>query len=471
MTKLRSPLISSLIAWSFLAFSQFANAGLREYFQEEDGSTNWQYLANWSSGILIILLSLTAIVLYVSLRALNRSNRALSAMNDELERRVQERTATLDESNQKLQESNQLLHSSEAYIKSILKSMPVMLAGLDKDGVVTHWNKSAERITGLKAEGALGKDLWKAYPIMPVSKEKVEQAVSEKKVLHYRRAYRGQLHYEITVYPLQDQVNGGVVILVDDVTQQVQSENKLIEKDKLSAMGELASVMAHDLSAPLHVINEEIGQALQLFQTDNKGGEKLASLLTEVGDQSHRALAITKNLMEFSASSQDDLTPQLIPDIMDHTLELAEEIYSFTDGLKLSDVTVERQYEKDLPSIPCLASELQQVFLSLIRHSLYALSNVKRPDHEAKITIQVLTCYDSLWVKIQHNGVGIDLDEQQIIFEPYFSHDSLNSSDFDASKRLSFPYFIITEHHQGHMAVTSDVDVGTTFHIELQLEP
>ncbi|MCP4597727.1 nitrogen regulation protein NR(II) [Neptuniibacter sp.] len=471
MRKLLSLFTPALITWYCLAYSQWANAGLREYFKEDDGSTNWQYVANWSSGILIILLSTTAIFLFVSRRALNRSNRALTVMNDELELRVQERTATLDESNQKLQESNQRLHSSEAYIKSILKSMPVMLAGLDQNGVVTHWNNAAERITGLKAEDALDQALWKVYPMIPVSKEQVEKAVSEQEVLHLRRTYRGQLHFEITVYPLGDQVNGGVVILIDDVTQQVQSENQLIEKDKLSAMGELSSVMAHDLSAPLHVINEEIFQAMQLLQVESKSDDQLTSLLTEVGDQSRRALAITKNLMEFSASSQDDLTPHLIPEIMDHTLELAEEIYSFTDGLKLSDVEVERKYEADLPLIPCLASELQQVFLSLIRHSLYALSNVERPEHQAKITIQVLTCYDSLWVKIQHNGVGIDLDEQQIIFEPYFSHDSLSSSDFDASKRLSFPYFIITEHHQGHMAVTSDVNVGTTFHIELQLKP
>ena len=101
---------------------------------------------------------------------------------------------------------------------------------------------------------------------------------------------------------------------------------------------------------------------------------------------------------------------------------------------------------------------------------MYGLRIVERDNHEPKITIQVLTSYDSLWVKISHNGVGIDLDEQQVLFEPYFSDEALNEEDqYEASKRLSFPYYIVSQHHKGQMAVTSNVEIGTTFHIELNL--
>jgi len=99
------------------------------------------------------------------------------------------------------------------------------------------------------------------------------------------------------------------------------------------------------------------------------------------------------------------------------------------------------------------------------------LGHVERDNHTPKITIHVLTSYDSLWVKVQHNGQGIDLDEQQVLFEPFFSDQALDGSKhYEASKRLSFPYFIVTQHHKGHMAVTSNVDIGTTFHIELGLK-
>ena len=72
---------------------------------------------------------------------------------------------------------------------------------------------------------------------------------------------------------------------------------------------------------------------------------------------------------------------------------------------------------------------------------------------------------------MQHNGRGISMQEQQILFEPFFtSSGNLNEEDYDAGRRLSYPYFIVTEQHRGQLAVTSDIDVGTTFHIQLLLE-
>lgn len=79
-----------------------------------------------------------------------------------------------------------------------------------------------------------------------------------------------------------------------------------------------------------------------------------------------------------------------------------------------------------------------------------------------------MECYEALWVKIQHNGLGVSKEEQQFIFEPFFTNQSV-SCNYDSAKRLSFSYFIITEQHKGQLAITSDLDVGTTFHIQLPL--
>ena len=94
--------------------------------------------------------------------------------------------------------------------------------------------------------------------------------------------------------------------------------------------------------------------------------------------------------------------------------------------------------------------------------------------------------YEALWVRVQHNGLGISIEDQQYIFEPFFaneqalstgngetdrSEDSLSvpshrdQGHFGASDRLSFAHFIITEQHHGQIAVTSDIEIGTTFHI------
>ena len=75
---------------------------------------------------------------------------------------------------------------------------------------------------------------------------------------------------------------------------------------------------------------------------------------------------------------------------------------------------------------------------------------------------------------MQHNGLGVSNEEQKFIFEPFFTNTSSDNdthdNDYEAGKRLSFSHFIITEQHRGQLAITSDMNVGTTFHIQLPLE-
>lgn len=480
MQKLRFTFSWFSVSVILALYSNSAAASLFAYFKFEDGSTNWQYIANWSSGILILLLSITATILFFS-------RRALKEFNDELEQRVEERTADLNDSNSMLHQANELLegeieghrettqrlHASESYIKSILESMPLMLVGLNKDGVITQWNKGAEKLTGLPAEKALNRDLWKAYPIIPLSKEQVKAALLDQKTHSLRRTQRTQFHYEITLYPLENAGDTGVVILIDDVSQQVLSENKLIQKDKVSAMGELASTMAHDINLPLQAIIKDVQQALhkagQMEGAQPEAIQQLTTYLEDAEDRSQQAAAITRNLLEFTGI-EGDIKPSInITEVMDHALDLAEDIFALPDGLKFSEIDVVRDYEADLPKVPGFASELQQVFVSLLRHSFYAISAKQGRLENPKISIKVQNCYDALWVKVQHNGKGLSLEEQQFIFEPYFSNESYHpGAEYAADKRLSFSYFIITEHHLGQMALTSDPDIGTTFHIQLE---
>ena len=144
-----------LIFLTISLLSQPLSAALRMQFKYPDGSTNWQHVANWSGGILILLLSIAVINLFLTRRKVRKSNRELNEIRSELELRVQERTATLDESNRLLKETNKLLENevdmhvstaarlraSESYIKNILRSMPLMLVGVDKEGHITQWNK------------------------------------------------------------------------------------------------------------------------------------------------------------------------------------------------------------------------------------------------------------------------------------------------------------------------------------------
>ncbi|MFT4825978.1 MAG: PAS domain S-box-containing protein [Halioglobus sp.] len=454
-------------------------------FRLEDGHTNWQYVANTTATILIAALTYTLVRLFMVFREARRYNQELEEIRSELEERVKERTATLDESNRLLQESHKVLEGevvqhqntakallqSESYIHSILRSMPLMLIGLDANGAVSQWNWRAEEVSGLKIADVMGRNLWRAYPSITVSPEQVKQAMEEDRTLTIKQSQRGRYHFDVTIYPLNEQTGLGVVILIDDVTQRVSTENLLIQRDKMSSMGELAGSLAQDISTPVHAMLMDIEEVKSRVSGQSYEAHRDPSpMLDDALLRGEQVSAVISNLLAFSSGRPGDMKSADITEIIDHSLELAESVITTPTGIVFRDITISRSYEADLPHIPCHATELQQVFLSLFRHCATAMGEVDRAGYSPEISIEANKFYDALWLKVQHNGKGITLAEQQVLFEPFFT-DTTGASDanYETSLRLSYPYFIVTEQHRGQLAVTSDIDIGTTFHIQLLL--
>ena len=463
-----------------------------DLFKDENGVRNWQHLANTVGGILLVLLMVVTVYLFIARRRAYKANRELTAIRNELEMRVQERTATLDESNQLLLESNRLLEnevsqhkitadqlrSSESYIKDILTSMPLMLVGLDKNGFITHWNKQVEEVSEISSEDALGKTLWEAYPQSTVLPEHVQQSMEHNEIIHLKQSLRSLYHYDITIYPLQER-DAGVVILVDDITKQAAAENMLIHNDKMSFMGELASTMAHDINLPLQALMMDLKRFQRIISNSNivepqqasssDQAHKLDTILTDMSNKGEQVSTIISNLLAFARSRTGTKQTADIVEVMENTISLANEVVCVSDDLPFKKIKIERNFEKNLPLVPCYVTELQQVFLSLFRHTCHALTlKQDAGDFEPTIKINLSASYDNLWIKIQHNGLGLTAEEQMNLFEPFFTGKSA-AEDFDAGQRLSFSYYIVTEQHQGNMAVTSDIELGSTIHIQLPI--
>jgi PAS domain S-box-containing protein len=455
------------VLYSCLLFclSACAQAGLLSPFKDEDGETKWQYVANFSSGVLIITLLALSVFLFFAHRKATQSNRELTDIKATLQERVASRTKSLEAT------TTQLAHS-EAYVKSIVDSMPIMLIGLNNQMAVTQWNHVAEKITGLPFSAVKGLNLWDAFPTITLSPKQVEKVLMSKATTTIKRSQRGQYYFDITMYTLADGTDTGIVILVDDITKHMKAENQLVERNKMSAMGELASAMAHDINIPLQRICSAIDSLHeQLSDVDEKQRKALIPVANKAQESGEQATAIVQNLLSFAASHGDSMTCSNIAELLDHSLTLAGTLYSQPNGLRFNDIAVHRNYDADAPSIPCYASEIQQVFLRLLRHAFHAICEKveKNSEYSPVIHVEVGEFYESAWIKIQHNGVGLSPEEQHDVFEPFFS----NSSDRPAcpvEHRLSYSHFIVTEHHKGHIAVTSGVDVGTTFHMQLPLK-
>lgn len=442
-----------------------ARADIFDVFRFDDGRTNWQYIANTSASVLIlILLIVLAFLVNAHLRA-RRSNRALTEIKATLEDRVAQRTAVLEETSEQLR-------LREAYITSIVNSMPVMLIGINEQLQVTQWNNTAEEVTGRPFEDVAGKNLWDAYPAITLTEEQVREVLSTGETISLKRTQQNQYRFDITLYRLKEHDDVGIVILISDVTRQVQAENKLAERDKLSALGELASAMAYDIGLPINTIHQRVSRSsekIEVSELDQVIKDYLLREVETVRQSAQQATAIAQNLLDLARSYHNDKQLADIAEIMDRSVELAAALYIDSTGLTFRDININRQYAESLPQVPCLPDELVQVFTRILRSAFYAIKASEPGDGDRpQVDITVEPFVDSIWIKVAHRGQCLSPSEQLEIFEPYFLSAAENGT-YPAEHRLSYSHFIITRHHQGHMSVTSDEQNGTCFNIQLLL--
>jgi PAS domain S-box-containing protein len=449
------------ILWSV---SLKAYADMFAVFRDEDGTTNWQYIANTSASLLILfLLVFLFFLVRANLRA-GRSNRALKEIKATLEDRVARRT-------QVLEETAEQLRRREAYITSIVNSMPVMLIGINDQLQVTQWNNTAEEITGRPFADVTGKNLWAAYPAITLTDEQVNSVLTTGRTLRLQHTQRGQYSFDITLYRLRDSDDTGIVILISDITKQVNAENKVAERDKLSALGELASAMAYDISLPINTIFQHVSDAREKIEATDLGPVQTVLLqeVETVRQSAQQATVISQSLLDLARSPSNKKQVADIPALMEQSIALTTDLFTNTDGLAFKDIVIKRSYAEELPPMSCFPAELEQAFTRVLRSAFYALKGQDRDEHSpARIHIEIGQFFDSIWIKIAHKGQLLSASEQVDIFEPFFVTSS-DTGAYPVEHRLSYPYFIITEHHRGHMSVTSDEQFGTCFNIQLSL--
>ncbi|MEX2335044.1 MAG: PAS domain-containing protein, partial [Pseudohongiella sp.] len=413
--------------------------------------------------LILILLVVLFFLIRANLRA-GRSNRALKEIKATLEDRVARRTRVLEETAEQLR-------NREAYITSIVNSMPVMLIGINDQLQVTQWNKTAEEITGRPFADVTGKNLWAAYPAITLTDEHVESVLTTGQTLRLKHTQRGQYSFDITLYRLRDSDDTGIVILISDITKQVNAESKVAERDKLSALGELASAMAYDISLPINTIFQHVSDAREKIEAADVGPmqQLLLQEVETVRQSAQQATAISQNLLELARSHSNAKQVAEIPAIMDQSIAQATDLFTDADGLAFRDIKIRRSYAEELPSMSCYPAELEQAFTRVLRSAFYALKAREwSEENPALIHIEIGQFFDSLWIKVAHKGQPLTASEQLDIFEPFFVSTSDNGA-YPVEHRLSYPYFIITEHHRGHMSVTSDEQFGTCFNIQLSL--
>ncbi|MBF0289239.1 MAG: PAS domain-containing protein [SAR324 cluster bacterium] len=491
----------------FLMFSLFIFAcGTTHFF----GVWTLWHPDYWLEGILksltAIISLMTALLLFPLMPkaiALPRPAQ-LAEANRKLEDQIRVREAAESELQQHKDHLEELVAERTEELKhlrnllsNVINSMPSVLIGVDLDGKVIQWNNKAEEITQLPKEAAQGCPLIDVFPQLSEEADNIQKSIKNHKT--YKKEKKQQkmddhIHFsDITIYPLiVNDVEEGAVIRIDDVTKRVLLEENMVQNEKMRSVGGLAAGMAHEINNPLSVILQSIQNIQRFIAEESPNNIKVAQecgitlgqlnvylekrkiimFIEGMQESATRASKIVRDMLNFSRRSNSSIEAVDLVELLDKTIELAATDYDLKREYDFRNIHIERDFDSSLPPIPCIGSEIQQVFLNLFRnaaHALFDKEKQKSPQstYAPKITLRTwLADQDMVRIEVEDNGSGMDDNTQKRLFEPFYTTKEIGKG---TGLGLSVSYFIITTNHKGRIDVKSVPHQGSTFIIHLHL--
>lgn len=344
--------------------------------------------------------------------------------------------------------------------ESIVESINVGLLAVDLEGRITRLNSALEEIFSIGRDEAVGElvvDLFVddfADTLQQVLGPDGWQLRQTRQIFKLHTATRAgrSLVVNIALAPLcaDSREQTGALVVLEDVTERLQLEEQLQQREKLSSIGLLAAGVAHEVNTPLTGVSSYTQMLLGMLpENDPKH-----ALLEKVSHQADRASDIVNNLLNFSRTgSAAEFTGLDINHVLDDTLQLLE------PQLRRSQIEIVRDYADSLPQVHGNSVKLQQVFTNLILNARDSIAN-----DSGRITLATRNGDDDLVViEVADTGIGIAPEDVAKIYDPFFTTKGVGRG---TGLGLAVTYGIVQE-HDGHISVSSAPGRGTTFRISL----
>ena len=383
------------------------------------------------------------------------------------------------------------LRRTRGYLQNIIDSMPSVLVSVDGDGRVTLWNRAAGDATGVHSEEAVGRPLEDIYPLLGAQMEAVHEALRERSPRKSERLESRtgeELRYnDVMVYPLLANGAEGAVIRLDDVTNRVRIEDMMVQTEKMMSVGGLAAGMAHEINNPLggilqgaqnltrrlspdlaknRQVAEECGVDLDALAAylEKRDIPRFLEAIREAGD---RAARIVANMLQFSRPAAGRREPADLARLLESSVELGASDYDLKKRYDFRHIDIVKEFDPELPPVPCVATEIEQVILNLLKNAAQAMAERPTEDREPRITLR--TRREGPWavVEVEDNGPGMEEEVRRRVFEPFFTTKGVGVG---TGLGMSVSYFIVTNNHRGELEVVSTLGEGCRFVIRLPLE-
>lgn len=370
-----------------------------------------------------------------------------------------ELTQAFNEMNETIQEKEQRLRQEKERLDIVVNSMDAGLAVVRKDYSIAWMNPKLEGWIGEKREVPCFRlfhdqdDACYACPLRDeVTYDKMDEILTRKDRSGQERIYRHR------VFPLnytleQDEE---ALIVMEDITEEKQMEEKIIQTDKLSALGLMASSFAHEVNNPLasvQIYAEDLSDRLTEDEAELLESGDMAHYLQVIRKNIDRCKTITGNLLNFSRKENWEERDIRVRKVVEESLVL------MNHSLNKQGVDVTVTEEEGLPEVRGDALKLSQVFVNFIQNALDAMADRTDPE----LSIRLYQEGHDLLVDVADNGSGIRPEDLDKLFDPFFTSKPTGKG---TGLGLSVCYGIIQQMN-GVLEVESEPGQGAVFRLRL----
>jgi two-component system NtrC family sensor kinase len=376
-------------------------------------------------------------------------------------------------------------------LRNIVDSMPSILIAVDTQGRVKQWNNQAQTFTGTYAEDAVGMVVTDALPLLKDHQSWIFKTIAERKshtipTIVLSGPDAKTRHFEVTVYPFPEGNRDGAVIRVDDITEKSRMEMMMVQTEKMMSVSGMAAGMAHEINNPLGIILQAARNMSRRIAPDFPKNQevaqqcgvdlvKMSAYLTErnimgyiegIVSSVNRASAIVSNMLQFSRPSIETKAPSDLSTMINQAIELAANDYDLRKKFDFRSIEIIRGLDTTLDSISCVATEIEQVILNILKNAAQAMGERTGRNDPPRIWIRTRKETCVVRIEIEDNGPGIKDDVKTHIFEPFFT---TKETGVGTGLGLSVSYFIVVKNHKGSIELETLYGKGTKFIIRLPL--
>ena len=355
------------------------------------------------------------------------------------------------------------------HLAALVDSSGDAIIGRTLDGIITSWNKSAERIFGYSAQEAIGKPISMLHPAGRVEEE-LEilgcllrgETVSNCDAVRCRKDGR-HIEVSISISPIFDPLGNlvGASKVARDITERRRMEAELevsraqaVSSARLSALGMMAGSIAHEINNPLGVIHASASNLMEMAETGTVSLTALQQAAARIKRTADRISKIVKSLRQISREgSADPFQQSSVAEIVEQALELCRERFR-EHSVQLDTPTIDPKLH-----VSCREVQIAQVLLNLLQNSFDAV--VDCPG-EKWIRLEVASREDSVVFSVIDSGPGVPPDLRARIMDPFFTTKPVGKG---TGLGLSLSKSIVEEH--GGALTLSEMENHTCFAFSL----